>query len=64
MIGGASLFAEAFPLATTLYITEIDRNVTGDTLFPDVSLDEFDEVEHRAGETEDVTFRVLKRKAP
>ena len=32
--GGAKLYAEALPLAEKLYITEIQRDVEGDTLFP------------------------------
>lgn len=34
VIGGQMLFAEAMPLAETLFITEIDLQVEGDTFFP------------------------------
>jgi dihydrofolate reductase len=34
VIGGASLFAEALPLARRLFLTEIDADFEGDTLFP------------------------------
>lgn len=61
VIGGASLYEEALPRATVLYLTTIDRDVEGDTFFA-ADLSNFEEVESRAGATEDVTFRVLRRK--
>lgn len=61
IIGGASLYLEALPLATELYLTTIDEEVEGDTFFP-TDLPDFEEVESRAGETEGVTFRVLRRR--
>ncbi|MCC6198018.1 MAG: dihydrofolate reductase, partial [Burkholderiales bacterium] len=33
-IGGAQLYAQALPRADVLYITEIDRDFAGDTVFP------------------------------
>jgi dihydrofolate reductase len=62
VIGGASLYEQALPLATELHITTIDRDVEGDTCFPD-DLSDFEEVESRAGETPGVVFRRLRRKA-
>lgn len=38
--GGARLYEEALPLIEKMYITEIDAEIEGDTLFP-----EFDETE-------------------
>ena len=32
--GGAKLYEEALPLANKLYITQIDREIDGDTYFP------------------------------
>jgi len=63
IIGGASLYEEALPLATELHLTTIDEEVDGDTYFPE-DLSEFVEVESRAGETPGVIFKVLRRKAP
>ena len=37
IIGGGELFKQALPLADTLYLTEIQANIKGDTFF------EFDE---------------------
>jgi dihydrofolate reductase len=34
--GGAGLYAEGLALADRLYVTEIDAQVEGDTIFPDV----------------------------
>ena len=64
IIGGASLFEEALPLTTKLFVTEIDRDFEGDTHFPDIDWSDFEEVETRAGQTEGVTFRVFTRRKP
>jgi dihydrofolate reductase len=61
IIGGASLYLDALPIATELHLTTIDQDVEGDTFFP-TDLPEFEEVESRLGETEGVTFRVLRRR--
>ncbi|MBI3715570.1 MAG: dihydrofolate reductase [Betaproteobacteria bacterium] len=34
VIGGASLYVEALPLATHVYLTEVDANPEADTFFP------------------------------
>jgi dihydrofolate reductase len=60
VIGGASLYEEALPVATELHLTTIDEDVEGDTFFP-MDLPEFVEVESRKGETPGLTFRVLRR---
>jgi len=62
IIGGASLYEEALPLATELHLTTIDEDVDGDAYFPE-DLSEFVEVESRKGETAGVVFRLLRRKA-
>lgn len=46
IIGGAAIYAEALPLATRLYLTEIDAPAAGaDTFFPDYRKDEWCETE-------------------
>lgn len=35
VIGGARMYAEALPLASTLHLTTIDKEFEGDTKFPD-----------------------------
>jgi len=61
VIGGASLYEEALPLATELYLTTVDEDVEGDTYFP-TDLSDFEEVQSRAGKTPGVVFRLLRRK--
>jgi dihydrofolate reductase len=36
IIGGAQIYAQALPLATRLYVTEVDADMPGDTYFPPV----------------------------
>lgn len=35
IIGGADIYRQCLPLATTLYLTEIDLDISGDAYFPD-----------------------------
>lgn len=62
VIGGAGIFRAALPYVTTIHLTEIDRDVDGDTRF---HLDRtgFREVERRRGESPDVWFVTLEREA-
>ena len=67
IVGGAALYRKALPIADTLYITEVDADLDGDTFFP-----EFDEADWREtsrtpfqkNESNDFDFvsRVLERK--
>ena len=41
VIGGASVYACFLPLADRMYLTHIDADIPGDTLFPEVSWDEW-----------------------
>ena len=62
IIGGASLYEEALPIATELHLTTIDEDVEGDAYFPK-DLSAFVEVESREGETVGITFKLLRRQA-
>lgn len=44
IVGGAELYAQALPLADTLYITEIQQGVDGDAHFPEFNRTEWQEV--------------------
>lgn len=44
VIGGAVLYASALPLADELQLTEIERDVEGDTVFPPWDRGRFEEV--------------------
>jgi len=59
VIGGATLYAAALPLANELVLTEIDRDFTGEVSFPAWPRDEFREVHresHHAGEPNDFDY--------
>lgn len=61
VIGGGQIYAAALPLATALYLTEVDQDVDGDVHFPAFDRAAFREVSRRAGETAGVTFVELRR---
>ena len=63
VIGGASLYEEALPFATEIHLTHIDEDYEGDVYFAE-DLSAFEEVESHPGQTEGVTFKVLRRIAP
>jgi dihydrofolate reductase len=48
IIGGSRLYEEAFAIADDLYLTKIDANVEGDTLFPPFSRSIFREVSRKS----------------
>jgi dihydrofolate reductase len=61
IIGGAALFREGLELATRIELTEIGRDVEGETRF-EFDRSPFRETERRAGEDPDVTFVTLVRR--
>ena len=61
IIGGASLYEAALPLATKLYLTEVDVEVEGDTYFPDWDRGAWKETERRLGADPRATYVTLKR---
>ena len=67
VIGGAALYALALPRAKRIYVTEVDAEPEGDTLFPAFNETDWTEVRreaHPAGEGDDhaFVFRVLERR--
>ena len=44
IVGGAELYAQALPLVDTLFITEIQQEVTGDAHFPELNPSDWREV--------------------
>ena len=59
IIGGASLYEAALPLATRIFLTEVDLEVEGDTFFPDLDQDGWRETERL--EQDSLSFLVLER---
>lgn len=59
--GGATIYAQALPWLTTLYLTEVAEPFEGDTFFPALAAGEWTEVERRAGEDPRVAFVTLRR---
>ena len=60
IVGGGAIYEMALPLATKLFLTEVDLDVEGDTFFPVYDPSEWHEVDRREGEG--VTYRTLERK--
>lgn len=62
VIGGASLYELALPLATRLILTEVDMDCECDTWFPTWLPRDWREVGRRAGEDARVTFLEYERR--
>ena len=60
VIGGGAIYALALPLATRLLLTEVQMDVQGDTFFPEIDWNEWEEVDCRTGDG--VRYRTLERK--
>jgi dihydrofolate reductase len=63
VIGGAAIYALALPLATHLYVTEIQAEVEGDTWFPALDESAWEETERRVSDDGLLVFRTLIRRA-
>lgn len=61
VIGGSSLYAEALPSATRIFLTRWHRVAHGDVFFPLDALAEFETTERRMAETPDLEMCVLDR---
>jgi dihydrofolate reductase len=67
IIGGSELYREAMPIADRLYITSIDEEFEGDTLFPEINSFEWKKVSEEKGVVDKKNphphaFLVLERK--
>jgi dihydrofolate reductase len=61
VIGGASIYELALPLATELHLTEVQLEVEGDVYFPAIDESRWTEVERRTGDARELLFRTLVR---
>lgn len=62
IIGGATIYAQALPLATKLVLTEVAAEVAGDAAFPAIDEAQWVESERRASGR--LVFRTLQRRLP
>ncbi len=62
IIGGAEIYRLALPLVSTMYLTEIQRDCSGDAHFPDFAEDDWRESERRQSGA--LVFRTLVRRTP
>ena len=61
VIGGAQIYAAALPFATHLHVTLMDRDIEGDTYFPEWHEASFRETERRLGASPDVHYVTFER---
>jgi dihydrofolate reductase len=61
VIGGAAIYEAALPFATTVYLTEINREVEGDAFFPEIDRKQWRETNRELGDTEGVVFLTFER---
>lgn len=64
VIGGATMYEMALPQTTRLWMTEILREVEGDSFFPPLVPGEWRETERLEGEADEVVFVTLERATP
>ena len=67
VIGGGQIYAEALKFAQRVYLTEIHATIDGDTTFPDLPLDQWQEQSREKGgehssDQPDVSFVIMDRK--
>jgi dihydrofolate reductase len=67
VIGGGEIYAEMMPRAATLYITHVHAEPEGDTHFPEIAEDVWQEIhregmERAEGDSADATFIIYKRR--
>lgn len=68
VVGGAEIYRATLPRAGRIYLTRVKADPEGDTYFPDLDWDEWDEVEREdfdaEGDTPAYSFLVLDRRSP
>lgn len=63
VVGGAEIYAQALPLADTLYITEIQQDVAGDAHFPELDRNTWIEAArttHRQSEPQPLEYHFVE----
>ena len=67
IIGGAQIYGQSMDLWDKLYLTEVDLEVEGDVILPEINFDEWDLISEEAHQADDkneydYTFKVFQRK--
>jgi dihydrofolate reductase len=67
IIGGGMVYRQFLPHARKLYITRLHKDFDGDTFFPEINFDEWDEVERKRNSPDEMvpfsySFIVYRRK--
>ncbi|MFH0968932.1 MAG: type 3 dihydrofolate reductase [Patescibacteria group bacterium] len=67
IIGGAQVYALAMPYANKIYVTEVDAEPEGDTFFPEIKKDEWNEIFSEFHEKDEknnynYTFKIYEHK--
>ena len=62
VIGGGTIYELALPLVTRMWITEVHRDIQGDTCFPAFEPNAFEEISRRAAQEHDDVFFVEYRR--
>jgi len=67
LVGGADLYAQAIPLASRMYLTQVHAEPDGDTLFPEFDRSQWIEIERIEGVCDEKntlphTFMTLQRR--
>ena len=60
VIGGAIVYSQFLPYATTIYLTEIDSDAEADTFFPDFDREAFDKDPLAVGHEDGIPFKIVK----
>ena len=60
VIGGASVYAQLLPYATTLYLTEIDAAADADVFFPEFDKTLYNKTIIKRGTSDDLTYAFAK----
>jgi dihydrofolate reductase len=68
VIGGAEMYRAALPRTNRMYLTRVHAKVTGDTFFPEVSWNDWQQIESRICKADDKndyphTFEIYERAA-
>ena len=60
--GGAEIYQQFLPLTERIYLTELDVNPDGDTVFPELPLEDFETIDTRkCKDNVDYLFSILQR---